>query len=203
MARAYGFILVLFLAGCASAPQPRAGEIADACRLLKTTPEWYDALRDSARKWGAPMGLQLAIIRQESGFDPDARPPRGDRRLFGLLEGERPSSALGYAQALDATWDRYRTETGRFAASRRSFRDSADFIGWYVDLSGRTTGIGQYDYRNHYLAYHEGQGGYLAGTYKDKAWLLRTADALARQASAYERQIADCPGLKESLFNLF
>jgi hypothetical protein len=203
MTRALYLFLFLVLTGCASAPLPQARDIDDACRLLTGAPGWNDAVRDSARRWGAPIGLQLAIIRQESGFDPDARPPRGERRLFGLIEGERPSSAYGYAQALDATWDRYRAETGRFGASRRSFRDATDFIGWYVDLTGRMTGIGQYDYRDHYLAYHEGQSGFLSGTHRTKDWLLKTARQVAQQASLYEKQVADCRGLRGGVFNLF
>ena len=31
---------------------------------------------------------------------------------------------------------------------------------------GKRTGISQYNYRAHYLAYHDGAGGYIRGTWK-------------------------------------
>ena len=42
------------------------------------------------------------------------------------------SSAYGYAQALEGTWDDYRKDTGRRGADRDDFADSSDFIGWYM-----------------------------------------------------------------------
>jgi len=184
------------LSGCASAPRPAPASVADACRLLRENPRWYAALRDSAADWGAPMGLQLAIIAQESGFDADARPDREPGAFFGLLPGRRPSSALGYAQALDGTWDDYRKETGSVLADRTRFPDAADFIGWYVNRTARLTGIGQRDYRDHYLAYHEGPGGFRQGTWRNNSALRATAERVAQTAERYERQIAACDGLK-------
>jgi hypothetical protein len=190
------------LGACASAPTPSPAEIADACVLLKENRDWYGHLRESARDWGAPMGLQLAIIRQESGFDADARPARG-RSFFGLLPGKRPSDAYGYAQALDSTWERYQKETGNTWSSRDDFEDATDFVGWYVNLTGRMTGVGQHDYRDHYLAYHEGQGGYMRGTWRSKGWLIKTADTVAANAARYERQIKDCDGLRRRFLGVF
>ena len=77
------------------------------------------------------MGFQLAVMKQESAFDARAKAPRGERKWFGLVQGDRLSSARGYAQALDTTWETYKRETGNGGASRQSFRDAADFIGWY------------------------------------------------------------------------
>ena len=85
----------LGMSACASAPQPSNAEIADACLLLKENRQWHDVMRETARKWGAPMGFQLAVIKQESSFDSRALAPRGDREWFGLIEGKRVSSAAG------------------------------------------------------------------------------------------------------------
>jgi hypothetical protein len=186
-----------------STPQPSHAEIADACLMLKENKSWHKALRASAKDWGAPMGFQLAIIKQESAFDSKARAPRGERKWFGLVEGDRLSSARGYAQALDATWETYKKETGNGGASRQSFRDATDFIGWYFATTGKRTGVGQYDYRAHYLAYHEGQTGYLQGTWQKKPQVVQIANRVASQAAAYESQIAGCKALKPKFLGIF
>jgi len=191
------------LAGCASAPQPSNAEIADACLMLKENKSWHNALRASAKEWGAPMGFQLAIMKQESAFDSKAKAPRGERKWFGLFQGDRLSSARGYAQALDTTWETYKKDTGNGGANRQSFKDASDFIGWYFAQTGERTGLGQYDYKAHYLAYHEGAGGYLKGTWRLKGWLVQTADRVASQAATYESQIADCKALKPKFLGIF
>lgn len=193
-------VAALVLGACAIAPQPSNAQIADACLLLKQNRPWHEALRDTARNWGAPMGFQLAVMKQESSFDSKALPPRGDRKWFGLVEGDRLSSALGYTQALETTWEMYKEDTGHWGADRQSFRDSSDFIGWYFSATEKRTGLGQYDYRGHYLAYHEGAGGYLQGSWRSKGWLIDTANRVASQAARYERQISDCDALKAQKF---
>ncbi|MEQ1609164.1 MAG: hypothetical protein ABL956_09405 [Hyphomonadaceae bacterium] len=193
-------VAALVASACASAPQPSNAAIADACLLLKENRPWHDAMRETARKWGAPMGFQLAVMKQESSFDSRALAPRGERTWFGLFEGERLSSASGYSQALDTTWDMYKRETGRGMANRQDFRDSSDFIGWYYNTTGKRTGVGQYDYKAHYLAYHEGATGYLKGAWKGKSWLVDTANRVASQAARYENQISSCEALKPQKF---
>lgn len=192
------------LAACASMTvQPSNQEIADACRLLQQNRPWHDALRATARNWGAPMGFQLAVMKQESSFDAEARPPRGESQWFGLVQGDYISSAVGYSQALDSTWEMYKASTGNWGASRNNFRDSSDFIGWYFSATGKRTGLGQFDYKNHYLAYHEGAGGFLKGTYKSKRWLVDVAGKVAGQAARYETQISNCNGLRERFLGIF
>lgn len=191
------------VASCASTPQPSVEEIADACQLLKENKSWHTALRASAKEWGAPMGFQLAVMKQESAFDARAKAPRGERKWFGLVQGDRLSSAKGYAQALDTTWESYKRETGNGGASRGSFRDAADFIGWYFASTGKRTGLGQYDYKAHYLAYHEGATGYLQGTWRGKSSLINTANGVAAQAARYESQITGCKALKPKFLGIF
>jgi hypothetical protein len=191
------------MTSCATAPQPPPEQIADACKLLKENRNWYDSLRDTAHQWGAPMGFQLAIIKQESNFDPKAEAPRGDRQWFGLMDGKRLSSADGYSQALDATWENYKDKTGKSGADRHNFKDAADFIGWYYNTTGQRTGLAQYDYKSHYLAYHEGTSGYLQGTWKNKDWLIQAANRVASQAARYESQITNCNALKPKFLGIF
>ena len=42
-----------------------------------------------------------------------------------------------FAQALDGTWERYKSETGREFADRDDFEDAIDFVGWYTNMSNQ------------------------------------------------------------------
>ncbi|MDB0003622.1 hypothetical protein N9E50_03135, partial [Alphaproteobacteria bacterium] len=69
------------------------------------------------------------------------------------MPGSRPSTAFGYAQVTNPTWDWYKTKTGNKNASRANFYDITDFIGWYTTQSENIVGISKKDYYNQYLAY--------------------------------------------------
>lgn len=181
----------LFLAACATAP-PTASEQDNVCEIFDGRKSWYRAAARAEDRWGAPVAVQMAIIKQESGFDREARPARGDRRFLGLVRGRRPSSAYGYAQALDGTWDEYRNATGNRDADRKDFSDSVDFVGWYIARSSRLTGIAPGNARAQYLAYHEGPGGYSSGGWQSDRALIAVADRVAADAGRFERQLDGC-----------
>ncbi len=178
----------LALAACATEPPSNPG---NACSIFSERRGWWDAVRDSERRWGAPPEVQLAILNQESAFDHNARPPRR-KLLFFIPTPMRKSSSYGYAQATRSTWDWYREETGRRFADRDNFRDAADFVGWYADKSRRLSGIALDDARNQYLAYHEGHGGFNSGSYRRNRQLMRSADAVAARAARYRAQLGGC-----------
>ena len=180
-------------AGCATSPPETLG---DACMILDERKEWYDAARAAEKRWGTPIQVQLAIIRQESGFRHDAKPPRDT--FLGVPMWWRVSDAYGYAQAKDVTWDRYVDESGNWFADRDDFEDATDFVGWYTDLSKRTLGISKWDTYNQYLAYHEGQGGWKRKTYNGKPWLLKVARKVDRYAKTYGAQLRNCRDRLES-----
>lgn len=179
--------VALALAACATAPPSRPD---DACEIFEEKDDWYQAARDTEKRWGVPIQVQLAIIRQESSFRDDARPPRDT--FLGVPMWWRVSDAYGYAQVKDSTWDWYREKTGNHWASRDDFEDASDFIGWYADVSHRTLGISKADAYNQYLAYHEGHAGWKRRTYRDKDWLIRVARKVERQAGTYGTQLARC-----------
>ena len=187
----YPAIFIALLAACAT-PQPTASEQTDVCDIFDDRKNWYRATARTEKEWGTPIAIQMAIIKAESSFKSDARPPRGERRNFGLTRGKRPSSARGYAQALNGTWDEYKLKTGKANASRENFADASDFIGWYTARSARAAGIGLGDARSQYLAYHEGAGGFSRGTWRSKQWLINVADRVARDAAAFDSQLNGC-----------
>ncbi|MEM7767822.1 MAG: transglycosylase SLT domain-containing protein [Pseudomonadota bacterium] len=181
---------MLFMAACESRP-PSAAEQADICDIFDDRKAWYRAAARAEDKWGAPIALQMAVLQAESSFDADARPPRG-RTFFGLLPGRRPSSAYGYAQAVNETWAEYRRGSGNRNAERDDIDDATDFVAWYVDRTARRTGLARSDARGQYLAYHEGIGGYQRGSYRSKAWLVTRAGEVANTAARYDRQLERC-----------
>ncbi|MEL7128329.1 MAG: hypothetical protein AAGK23_02185 [Pseudomonadota bacterium] len=189
------FLFVLFatisVSACATTP-PTSAEQSNICEIFDGRKSWYRASARAEKRWGAPIELQIAIIKTESNFDKDARPPRGRRKFFGLVRGDRPSSARGYAQALDGTWDEYKSATGNAGASRSDFSDSVDFVGWYVARSSRQAGIPLGSARSQYLAYHEGPGGFTRGTWRGNSRLISTADRVASDTNLFERQLQAC-----------
>ncbi|RFA30040.1 hypothetical protein CAI21_07440 [Alkalilimnicola ehrlichii] len=179
-------LALLMIGGCASTPP---SNINNVCDIFAEKPHWQRAAERTERQWGVPVHVQMAIIHQESSFRARARPPR--KRFLGIPT-VRPSSAYGFAQAKDGTWDWYREQTGRRFARRTRFAHATDFIGWYTDVSARTLGIAKTDARNQYLAYHEGHGGFRRQTYRDKSWLIDVSHRVERNAQRYEQQLRDC-----------
>ncbi|SCZ62113.1 transglycosylase SLT domain-containing protein [Thiohalomonas denitrificans] len=191
-------LLLLVLTGCATTPP---SNMDNSCEIFREKNGWYDVTRDVYERWGVPPHVQLAIIHQESRFQYDAKPPR--RKLLWVIPWFRKSSAYGFAQVKDSTWDWYREKTGKRWASRDDFEDAVDFIGWYGNMTYKTLGISKWDTYKQYLAYHEGHGGYRRGTYQSKPWLIKVAGRVKARASRYHTQLSGCKDELESSWRLW
>ena len=181
-----GFFLLL--SACATLPPPQ--RIENICHIFNQYPHWYVATQKAQQHWGVPIDVQMAIMYQESKFQADARPPF--QFLLGVIPIGRPSTAYGYTQALDGTWDWYQKSQGHYFASRENFKDGVDFIAWYINVAHRRAKIAKNDAYHLYLAYHEGIGGYLQQTYLRKPWLMRVSHHVAAQAAQYRTQLQYC-----------
>lgn len=179
--------LAATLAACV-ASQPR--NAANLCSMFEDRRSWYRAARKSEQHWGVPLSVSMAMLYQESAFRARVRPER--TRILWVLPGPRPSTAVGYAQALDSTWSDYQRATGKQRASRSDFADAVDFVGWYNAMSMRVNGIAPADAHNLYLAYHEGNSGFARRSYADKGWLLAAAANVQANADRFSRQYAGC-----------
>lgn len=179
-------VLVSCSRGYNSAPQ----NLDNACSIINERPSYIRAMRATEEKWGVPVSVQMATIYQESRFKSRAKTPH--RYSLGIIPMGRQSSAYGYAQALDGTWDDYKRGPGRSGAKRHNIRDATDFMGWYMNQSRERNGIALTDARNQYLAYHEGHAGYARGSYNSKSWLLKVAGDVAQRANMYHGQLASC-----------
>lgn len=186
-------VIVLLAASCGgggggTGKAPR--NLDNACSILEQRPTYIRAFRAAERKYGVPVHVQMATIYQESKFISDARTPL--RYSLGVIPVGRQSSAFGYSQALDGTWDEYLVATGKRGARRDDIRDATDFMGWYMTGTRDQLGIPLWDARNQYLAYHEGRSGYRRGTYNSKSWLLRVSSEVGDRSIRYKQQLANC-----------
>lgn len=183
-------ILLLLLASCGGGNYSAPRNLDNACAILDERPQYYRAMKHAERRWGVPIHVQMATFHQESKFIGNARTPH--RYALGIIPMGRQSSAYGYSQALDGTWEEYEDEVGRWGARRDRIDDAADFMGWYMDISTQKLGISKWDAQSQYLAYHEGRTGYANQSYLGKPWLMDVSAKVAERAEMYRGQLASC-----------
>jgi len=183
-------ILVLFLTACSGGRQAPPSNLDNACSMKSSRSAWFKDLRKVEKKWGVPDYVILATIHQESKFVAKARTPY--KFALGVIPMGRHSSAYGYSQAIDGTWDWYRRSTGKRSAKRDKFRDAVDFMGWYMNESTKRVSISKTDTYNQYLAYHQGHTGFKRGSYRSKTWLVNIAAKVQARADMYKAQLATC-----------
>ncbi|MCF8511204.1 MAG: lytic transglycosylase [Rhodobacteraceae bacterium] len=183
-------ILLILLASCGGGNFKAPRNLDNACAILAQRPSYWKALKRTERKWGVPASVQMAAIYQESKFIGNARTPH--RYVLGVIPMGRQSSAYGYSQALDGTWEEYQKEEGGRGTKRDRIEDATDFMGWYMHNSTERLGISKSDARAQYLAYHEGRTGYANQSYQGKPWLVEVAGAVEARAVMYESQLSGC-----------
>jgi len=188
MTNKFYFCSLLFLCSCTATPPKNVNNI---CDIFREKNDWYADVKESYAKWGVPIHVTMAIMYQESRFVADAQPPRP--WLLGIIPWFRSSSAYGYAQAQDSTWQDYLANNhSRWSADRDDFADASDFIGWYCSISHNRLGLSKKDTQKLYLAYHEGHGGYSRKTYQKKPWLIKTAKKVNQKSKTFQSQLANC-----------
>ena len=183
-------ILLLFLASCGGGNFSAPRNLDDACSIIHQRPQYLSAMTATQRKWGVPISVQMAFMYQESKFVGNARTPH--QYALGVIPMGRQSSAYGYAQALNSTWDEYRADQHRSGAKRDNIRDATDFMGWYIDGTTQKLGIAKTDAESQYLAYHEGRSGFAAQSYQGKGWLVDIGSKVGARAGQYHDQLAGC-----------
>ena len=182
--------ILLLLVSCGGGQYSAPRNLDNACDIVDERPHYLAAMQTAERRWGVPVFVQMATIYQESKFVGNAKTPR--KYALGFIPAGRRSSAYGYSQALDGTWDNYVADTRSFGARRNKIEDATDFIGWYMDRTEKKLGISKWDAGRQYLAYHEGHGGYARGSHNQKAWLLRVASEVGQRSEKYQMQLAAC-----------
>ena len=177
-------LLFFILASCSSIPK----NTQNSCAIFEERYLWYKHAKASYKKWGAPIHLQLAFVKKESDFNWLAKPPR--KKLFKVIPFKRPSSSFGYSQAVKGTWEQYKRETNSPLATRARFKDSVDFIGWYIHKTNKILRISKKDPYRQYLAYYKGWGDYKNYS-KDKKAIIY-AKSVKDMANKYRKQLTLC-----------
>lgn len=193
MFRIFFIAVFVLLVGCSNNPPKNLDNI---CEIFEEKDDWYDDSKASFERWGVPIQVQMAIIHQESRFKHDAKTEM--EYFLWIIPVGRKSSAYGYAQVKDATWEWYIDSTRNSGADRDDFDDAVDFIGWYGKKTYDTLKVSKWDAKNQYLAYHEGHGGYKRKTYDAKPWLKEVALKVDKRASRYGAQLKTCEAELES-----
>ena len=183
-------VLFLALASCGGGNFSAPRDLDNACAIVRERPQYYRAMQATERKWGIPVHVQMATIQQESKFVGNARTPH--RYALGVIPMGRQSSAYGYSQALDGTWEEYQREQRRNGAKRDRITDATDFMGWYMHQSSERLGISKTDAQAQYLAYHEGRTGYARQSYLAKPWLVDVAARVQARSENYSQQLRGC-----------
>ena len=177
-------ISFLFLASCSSIPK----NSVNICEIFNEKYFWYKYANQVEQNWGTPIYIQLAIIKAESDFDWLAKPPR--QKLFKIIPFKRPSSSFGYSQAVVGTWEQYKRETNNKLATRARFKDSVDFIGWYINKTNKILKISKRDSYRQYLAYYKGWGDYKK--YKQDKKAIIYTKSVKELANTYRKQLTMC-----------
>jgi hypothetical protein len=183
-------VLFLALASCGGGNFSAPRDLDNACAIVRERPQYYRAMQATERKWGVPVHVQMATIHQESKFIGNARTPH--RFALGVIPMGRQSSAYGYSQALDGTWEEYQKDQRRSGARRDRIADATDFMGWYMHESTERLGISKADAQAQYLAYHEGRTGYARQSYLGKPWLMEVSAKVQQRSQTYAQQLQGC-----------
>tara|TARA_Y100000590_G_scaffold28525_1_gene31971 strand:+ start:14590 stop:15204 length:615 start_codon:yes stop_codon:yes gene_type:complete len=180
------FIVFLFVTSCSSVPKYPS----NACKIFSEKYLWYKHAKKSSETYNAPMHIILAFVNKESGFNRWAKPKR--TKLFKIVPYKRPSSSFGYSQAVNKTWELYKTETDNPLALRTSFKDSVMFIGWYMNKTNKINKIPFEDSYRQYLNYYLGWGNYSKKVYKSDKKAIIFAKKVEKQSNIYKSQLKEC-----------
>ena len=191
------FIVFLFLASCSSVPKyPQ-----NACKIFSEKYTYLKYSRAASKKWNVPISSILAVINKESGFRRFAKPKR--TKLFKIIPYRRPSSSLGYSQAVNKTWDLYKKENNKPLALRISLKHSSDFIAWYFWKTNKINKVSLKDTRNMYLNYYLGWAAYKNKAYEKDRKAILLAKNVEKQAKIYKNQLRECKSILNKNYIIF
>ena len=191
------FIIFFFVASCSSVPKyPQ-----NACKIFEEKYFYLKYTRAASKKWGVPISSILAVINKESGFRRFAKPKK--LKIFKIIPYRRPSSSLGFSQAVNKTWDLYKKENNKPAALRISYKSSSDFIGWYFWKANKINKVSLNNTRDLYLNYYLGFSAYKNKAYQTDKKAIIYAKSVEKQAKIYKSQLLECKSILNKSYIIF
>ena len=161
------------------------------CLIFNKNPKWHEYSKQSQNRWNTPIWIQLAFIYQESKFNANAKAPY--KRILGVpIPFKYKSTAYGYSQALNQTWANYQIFINNKSAKRTNFKDSTDFIAWYLYRARKYLKLNNTQIQDLYLAYHEGINGYRKQNFRKNKITILASKKVAKIAMKYKNQLEKC-----------
>ena len=190
-------IVFSFLASCSSVPKyPQ-----NACKIFSEKYFYLKYTRAASKKWEVPISTILAVISKESGYKRFARPPR--HKIFKIIPYRRPSSSLGFSQAVVKTFSLYKKENNKPLALRISYKTSSDFVGWFFWKTNKINKVSLNDTRNLYLNYYLGWTAYKNKAYRTNKKAIILAKNVEKQAKIYKSQLRECKSILNKSYIIF
>ena len=191
------FLFIFFLISCSSVPKYPS----NACKIFGEKYFYLKYTRAASKKWGVPISSILAVINKESGFRRFAKPKK--LKIFKIIPYRRPSSSLGFSQAVNKTWDLYKKENNKPAALRISYKSSSDFIGWYFWKANKVNKVSLNNTRDLYLNYYLGFSAYKNKAYQTDKKAIIYAKSVEKQAKIYKSQLLECKSILNKSYIIF
>ena len=173
----------------------------NACKIFGEKYFYLKYTRAASKKWGVPISSILAVINKESGFRRFAKPKK--LKIFKIIPYRRPSSSLGFSQAVNKTWDLYKKENNKPAALRISYKSSSDFIGWYFWKANKINKVSLNNTRDLYLNYYLGFSAYKNKAYQTDKKAIIYAKSVEKQAKIYKSQLLECKSILNKSYIIF
>ena len=109
------FIIIavfLFISGC-STYKPK--QVDNICSIFLGEIDWYKSAKSAQKRWGTPMHISMAIMKQESTFRAKVRPKRPTFFFIPLPRNHLPMVMLRH-KTLHGTITAKIPETGAMIA---------------------------------------------------------------------------------------
>ena len=182
-------IACLLISSCDK--RPSKYQQNNICALFHANPSWYKYTKQSQKHWGTPIWAQMAVIHQESRFSAEAKAK--NKTFIGIpIPFTHKSTAYGYSQALNETWQNYKVYTKNLGARRNNFKYATDFVSWYLYRARKYLHLSDNQTADLYYAYHEGINGYRKKNHLKRDGLDLAARQVAKQAGIYKKQLTSC-----------
>ena len=190
----FAFLLSTLFAGVAAAenndlsPSPAIETLPLICELMERRDDWLEDAHHTERIWGLPIAHQLAFMIEDWNLK-DGKLPSKIRPNWTRSARPTPYVSSG---AIEATWNRYRADTGNRNASNNHFSDRLDFLGWYFAQLAPALNIMPNDAANQYILWRKGPDYFVGGKSSSNGWMTLQAETFQNTVEHINVSLQQC-----------